>query len=242
MQLPYRLISIASIPLVLHVSLFGCSKTTEVTQYGGMRDTLKKGNTQPRVTFDEITTLPNAFAVGALPELNGEITIFDGNVWIATTDSESATTSRPFGNHDSATLLTVAYVEDWQEFTLPAGTPLELAIEHVAKANAGFNTDIPFPFFIIGDASEFHMHVINGFCPVASPGLAEEFQPWKLSVEKQTPITVIGFFGKNQDGVMTHHGSNIHIHGLLDIDGATATGHLDSVEFTNGAKLYLPDL
>ena len=53
---------------------------------------------------------------------------------------------------------------------------------------------------------------------------------------------LVGFFGKNQDGVMTHHGSNIHIHGLLDIDGATATGHLDSVEFTNGAKLYLPDL
>jgi hypothetical protein len=61
-----------------------------------------------------------------------------------------------------------------------------------------------------------------------------------MNVETSTPITVLGFFAKDQEGVMTHHGSNIHIHGLLDKNGGVATGHLDSVTMNKGAKLYFP--
>jgi acetolactate decarboxylase len=219
--------------------LVGCCKTTTVEQYGGMRDTLRMGNTQPRVTFDEITATPNAFAVGALPNLEGEITIFDGNVWVATTDGTSATTERANTQYNAATLLTVSHIESWVEFDLP-NLPLEEAIEFVAQTYEPIDVSTPFPFLIIGDSSEFHMHVINGYCPVASPNLADEFKPWRLNIEKPTPITVVGFFAKNQEGVMTHHGSNIHIHGILDKNGAVATGHLDSVVFMKGATLYLP--
>lgn len=204
-----------------------------------MRDTLRMGNTHPRVTFEEITATPNAFAVGALPNLAGEITIFDGNVWVATTDGSSATTARADSKFNAATLLTASHVESWKEFDLP-NLPLEEAIESVAGLHGPIDSDAPFPFLIIGDSSEFHMHLINGYCPVASPNLAEEFKPWRLSVEKPTPMTIVGFFAKNQDGVMTHHGSNIHIHGFVDKNGAVATGHLDSVTLTKGAKLYLP--
>jgi acetolactate decarboxylase len=84
------------------------------------------------------------------------------------------------------------------------------------------------------------MHVINGYCPVASPKLADEFKPWRLAVGKPTQLNIVGFFAKNQEGVMTHHGSNIHIHGFVQKNGAVATGHLDSVAMEKGAKLYLP--
>ena len=40
-----------------------------------MRDMLRKGNTQARITFDEVNRMPNAYAVGALTNLDGEITI-----------------------------------------------------------------------------------------------------------------------------------------------------------------------
>jgi hypothetical protein len=43
-----------------------------------MRETLRMGQTQPRVTFEEVTFDPHSYAVGALPNLDGEITIFDG--------------------------------------------------------------------------------------------------------------------------------------------------------------------
>ena len=226
-----------SLPFVLFG--VGCSSTPVVSQYGGMKDTLKMGNTQPRVTFDEITSTPHAIAVGALPDLQGEITIFDGHVWVATTDGKKATTFKATPPYDSATLLTASHVDVWSEYALPPSMDLEQAIEYVASNVASIDTSKPFPFFIMGEASEFHMHVINGYCPVASPDLGEEFLPWRLAATG-TPITVVGFFAKNQEGIMTHHGSNVHIHGFLDVDGAVATGHLDSVTLMNGARLFLP--
>lgn len=205
-----------------------------------MRDTLRLGDTHPRVTFAEVVERPHAFAVGALPNLEVEITVFDGNIWIATVDGKTAVTSKPSTQYDSATLLTMAHVTEWTEFSLPTILPLQEAVERISIDYSGFNTNEPFPFFIVGEASEFHLHVINGYCPVSSPNLAEEFMPWRLKQNFNTPITVVGFFAKNQKDVMTHHGSNIHIHALLDVQGAIATGHLDSVEFVKGAKLYLP--
>lgn len=212
---------------------------TTVEQFGGMRDTLRMGNTQPRVTFAEIIKSPNAYAVGALPNLDGEITIFDGNVWIATTDGKFATTSRPDVLYDSATLLTSTHVHEWVEFDLP-NLPLESAIETIATMHDGIDSTKPFPFLVIGDAVEFQMHVIHGYCPVATPNLADEYKPWRLALRTSTPITVVGFFAKNQEGVMTHHGSQIHMHCFIEKEGGVATGHLDSVQLKKGATLYLP--
>ncbi len=204
-----------------------------------MREVLREGKTHSRVTFSEVTAHPHAFSVGALSELEGEITIFDGSVWIATTDGSTSVTSHPSAQYDSATLLTSAHVNEWAEFDLPS-MPIEEAIEFAATAYSDVNTEAPFPFFIVGDASEFHLHVINGYCPIASPNIADEFKPWRLFVQYTTPITVLGFFAKGQEGVMTHNGSKVHMHGLLEIDGGISTGHLDSVDFETGAKLFLP--
>ncbi len=204
-----------------------------------MRETLRMGQTQPRVTFEEVTTTPHSFAVGALPNLEGEITILDGNIWVATADSKSATTFKPDHQYLSATLLTVAHVEHWDEYELP-DIPLEDAIESVALHTSTINSEEPFPFLIHGDASSLQMHVINGYCPVASPDLAEEFKPWRMRIDSRTTVTVVGFYAKNQEGVMTHHGSHLHIHCLIENDGAVATGHVDSITMKKGATLFLP--
>ena len=77
-----------------------------------MRDVLRMGNTQSRITFEEISSKPHAFAVGALTNLEGEITIVDGQILVATT-LDGVTASSTTGSADqSATLLTVAYVEN----------------------------------------------------------------------------------------------------------------------------------
>lgn len=204
-----------------------------------MRETLRMGQTQPRVTFEEITAFPHSFAVGALPNLEGEITIYDGNVWVATTDGDSATTALSGAKHIAATLLTVAHVDSWAEYEMP-DLPLEEAIESIALQVSSIDVETPFPFLIQGHASSLEIHVINGYCPVASPDVSDEFKPWKMRLDSRTPLTVVGFFAKNQEGVMTHHGSNIHIHSLLNSNGGVATGHIDSVTLSKGAKLYLP--
>ena len=216
----------------------GCSTTNsyEVSQHGGMRDALRMGNTQPRISFAEVASKPHAYAVGALPNLDGEITIFDGTVYTSTTqDGTTAITVAADEKYDAATLLTLTHVESWQDCMLPSNHPLEKSIE-LAAIIQGIDTETPFPFFITGSTNDFHMHVINGFCPVANPNLAAKFQPWRLVGSQSTPITVVGFYAKNQEGVMTHHGSNLHIHGIIDQDGTITSGHLDSVEINDGAS------
>jgi acetolactate decarboxylase len=216
----------------------GCSSSYTVTQHGGMRDALREGNTEARISFEEISSKPHAFAVGALADLEGEITVVDGKIIVAKTSDGKTAISSPASGNESATLLTLAYVKNWTEDILPPNLTFEEAVEVVAKRN-GIDTDKPFPFYVNATTTNYEMHVINGFCPVASPDLPPEDQPWRLHGE-QTEMLIVGFFAKNQEGVMTHHGSNIHIHGLDTSRAEGASGHLDSVNIAPGSTIFVP--
>ncbi|MBC8202500.1 MAG: hypothetical protein H8E91_01590 [Planctomycetes bacterium] len=226
--------------LILSIFLLaGCGKTKQlVEQHGGMRDALRMGNTQSRITFEEISAKPHAFAVGALTDLEGEITIVDGQILVATTPDGASATSTSGTNDQSATLLTIAYVENWAKDRIPANTDFETAVETVALRN-GVNVDEPFPFYVYANTTSYDMHVINGFCPVASPDLPERDQPWRLH-GKETGMLIVGFYAKNQEGVMTHHGSNIHIHGIDTSGKDVVSGHLDRVEVLAGSTIFVP--
>jgi acetolactate decarboxylase len=228
--------------LILGVSLCGCAGSHDlVEQYGGMRDVLRLGNTQSRISFAEMRQQPHAIGVGALTELQGEITIFDGQIFVATTpDGISASTTSGDTNLGSATLMTLAHVEKWHHDSLPDSLPLEQAIEKVALSR-GIDSERPFPFIIEGVASSYELHVINGFCPIATPDLAPEDQPWRAQGES-TALKVIGFFARDQHGVMTHHGSNLHIHAIIGDGDETISGHLDAVQMAPGSVLSVPVL
>ncbi len=222
------------------IAIGGCSSSHTVTQYGGIRDALQMGNTQAQVTFEEVQSKQHAYAVGALPNLDGEITIFNGTIYTATTqDGNTATTELADETFDAATLLTATHVEEWVTTDLPSNHPIEEAIELMAII-MGIDTETPFPFLISGTTKNYHLHVINGYCPVTNPDLNSQFQPWRLDSSNSEDITVVGFYAKNQEGVMTHHGSNVHIHGIMEINGVLTSGHLDSVELNDGAILFLP--
>ena len=226
--------------LILGISLCGCASSHDlVEQYGGMRDVLRLGNTQSRISFVEMRQQPHAIGVGALTDLQGEITVFDGQIFVATTSNGiSASTTRDDANPGSATLMTLSHVKKWHHDTLPDSVPLEQAIETVARSH-GIDSDRPFPFFIEGVAESYELHVINGFCPIATPDLAPEDQPWRAQGES-TALKVIGFFARDQQGVMTHHGSNLHIHAIIGDGDETITGHLDAVEMAPGSVLSVP--
>ncbi|MDP6585765.1 MAG: hypothetical protein QF535_14005, partial [Anaerolineales bacterium] len=167
---------------------------------------------------------------------------FNSVIYTATTsDGKTTNTKVDDATYDSATLLTLAHVDSWSSMELPTMKPpsLENAIE-LAAVLKGVDTETPFPFFISGNTNYFHIHVINGFCPVANPDLETQYLPWKLESSNTQEITVVGFYAKGQEGVMTHHGSPIHIHGIMTLNGELTTGHLDSVALNEGATIFLP--
>ncbi|MFG0285943.1 MAG: acetolactate decarboxylase [Phycisphaerales bacterium JB039] len=217
--------------------------TTSVQQFGAMRAVMREGSTEARVALREWAG-PNDVAVGAIEQLDGEITIVDGGAWVSRVRDGDVLTSGPAVEPDAkATLLTASRVGAWHSNRLHetlAGAELEAAIVRAA-AERGIDTSQPFPFIIRGTATSLHMHVINGFCPHSSGEAAAGREPRRIALTEPTPVTIVGFYASDAQGLLTHHGTAMHAHALVDGDGGRVTGHVDSVEIQAGATLRLPD-
>lgn len=192
---------------------------------------------------DAVST-PNAIAIGAMEGLAGEVTIYDGNVWVATPSGETIVVTGPLPRTDAnATLLTLAYVNAWTETPITEqaeGAALEALIKRAATAQ-GLDTSKPFPFAIKGNLQTLDLHVINGYCPHATDPATQSAQPWQWSSETPSEVVIVGFYAENAAGLMTHHGTNVHAHAILDVDGTTITGHIDHVIVEPGMTLRLPE-
>ncbi len=212
-----------------------------VTQYGAVREVLRARRTEPRIDLATVVELPNAYAVGALEKLEGEITIVDGQVWVARAKGDSLSVSGPaVVASDRATLLTLSHVTRWMHLRLAndlSGDDLELAVRQHAR-DQGIDTDSPFPFLIEGEVKLLEAHVIAGSCPLSSS--SDGAEPWRLSVDKLVDATLVGFFANNQAGSMTHHGTSVHMHIVLVRNEQTITAHVDKVAMTAGSILRLP--
>lgn len=57
--------------------------TIEVRHFGALRQIMHEGRTKAAVRLDQVVPGPHAFALGALSELRGEVTVVDDVVWTA---------------------------------------------------------------------------------------------------------------------------------------------------------------
>lgn len=208
-----------------------------------MRPVMREGSTEARTALRDWAE-PHAVAVGAIEGLDGEITVVDGGVWVSRVRHGGVVTSGPaVAAEDQATLLTAMRVARWRSFRLDEGATgpeLEGLIERAA-AQQGIDTSRPFPFVIQGEAASLDMHVINGFCPLSGAEAAADREPWRLALAEATPATIVGFFARDSEGVLTHHGTAMHAHALLARDGGWTTGHVDSIAIEAGATLRVPE-
>ena len=207
-----------------------------------MREVMHEGMTGPRVALGSQAGR-HAVALGALEGLDGEITIMNGDVWISRVRDGDVVTSGPaVPSEPQATLLVVSHVPTWRTiaFDAPAGgAELEAAINRAAMEQ-GIDTSMPFPFIIDGVATSLDMHVINGFCPHGSGEVTVGREPLRIMLAEPTPVSIIGFYAEGAQGILTHHGTSIHAHALLDAPEGRMTGHIDSVEVADHAVLRLP--
>jgi hypothetical protein len=220
----------------------GCRTAgTDVRQYGEVRAVLRDGRTEARIGLAEATKLAHAYGVGALAELGGEITILDGDVWVARASGTDLTVTGPeVVATDRATLLTLSVVREWESIGLTetvGGKRLETTVERLASER-GIDTTKPFPFVINGKIIRLESHVIAGSCPAS--GIKGGADPWRTSIDQPVEATLVGFFAKGKDGIMTHHGSSVHVHIVMRRAGRTITAHVDDVLVGDGSVLRLP--
>lgn len=214
-----------------------------VTQYGQMRAVMREGRTESRISVADAVAKPHAIGVGALEGLAGEITIVDGDVWVSrVAETDLRITGPDPVDGDQASLLTLAYVAQWKTITIETtteGRDLESLIEQTALAH-GIDTTEPFPFVIEGKSAHMDIHVINGYCPIATDPATVGAQPWRWSSPQPIDVVIVGFFARDAAGVMTHHGTAVHAHAVLSLEDKTITGHIDQLSVTRGMTLRVP--
>lgn len=196
---------------------------------------LGQGQTQGRVPIHDILRRPGAIGVGALENLEGEVTIFEGHSWL------SIGTPKAFESSDrQAALLAVAYLPQWIEIvcTTEIGAKEFDTVIRARAEDVGIDTEKPFPFSIEGRLT-VEAHVVRGACPHAG-ATKEAGVPERISFSTSNAAgTLVGFYADHSEGSLTHHGSKTHVHVLL-FDDTPRSGHVDSVSVAPGSIIRLP--
>lgn len=231
--------------LSLALSTAACSsppRHVDLSSWGELRAVLKEGETQGRVELARAAE-PGTYGLGAVEGLRGEVLVLDGEVWVSRAASpEAVGPAGPPLEGEQATLLAVAQVESWSESALPAAANIALLERQVLGAveSADLDRSAPVPFIIEGTAVELELHVLNGACPFADPPPAAERAPYRAALG-HTEVTLVGLYAEGAAGVLTHHGSSLHVH-VLTGGPASVVGHVDGLRLLEGARLRVPKL
>jgi alpha-acetolactate decarboxylase len=211
-----------------------------VTHYGQFKYMMHTGKTDGVVNLKEALDRPHVFAVGAIAQGTGEITVIDGRVWLNYGADGLGDSREKVPPGEKAVLLVRAQVEDWISVNVPedmAGEKMHVFLLAEAESH-GLDIGKPFPFLLEGSFSDVDWHVVNG--RRESSG---DHKQWgifnKLTEHRdQTDGTVIGFFSAAEQGVYTHPGESWHLHIVFADEGKA--GHLDALAVKQGTVLKLP--
>jgi alpha-acetolactate decarboxylase len=222
---------------VLLFLLAGCATSSEVEIWGSMREVLRQGRTEGRVTLEDVVR-PGAVGVGLLEGLEAEVTVDDGVVHLASV-CEGQLVQRELRSDDRAALLALAHVPEWSTVELPHVRGMEQLEEEVFRAAraAGLDPHRILPIRIVGRFHGLDVHVLDRSCPLANP---DGPPPWRLR-GAQAEGVLVGVYADAHAGRITHHGERLHLHAVvLTAEERRISGHVDGVEVTAGAKLFLP--
>jgi len=214
----------------------------QVRAWGSFARMQHRKDFEPKVMLKEAVPGKGWYAIGALADLKGEITVHDGAIFLAHGKNMDGRISAREVGDVRATLLAAAKVDAWREFPVP--TAMKQADLHafiVERArSAGLDVTEAFPFQIHGEIRNYRWHVIAAPNPHfgghgGNAPMAEQFE----AGGERMVADVVGFYsGDKLSGVISHPGEMFHEH-LLD-PARTVTGHLDAYDVGSGAVLSLP--
>ena len=217
--------------------------TVSVTVRGALREIMHMGRTQRQVDLAPLIGQSGLYGLGALEGLGGEVTLWDGQLWLATPDENGGAVA---AQHDSsaagATLLVTSVVSGWQERAVTEPVPfadLDAFIEREARA-AGVNVEEAFPFRIEGAPTRLDWHVIDGSkIPPDAHGHEAHIRTAVRGTLAGKAVRILGFYSPKHHAIFTHHDTNTHAHVISE--EPAIVGHVDHVDINAGARLFLPD-
>lgn len=218
--------------LRLRVSLFffiACSlvqaQTWRLKWVGELHTVVGQGQDQARVELSSLRDLPHLYALGPATGRDGEVSIFDGQLFFAQMKDGSASVSPNW--QGSAAFLAFAQVSDWVD-----RSDVQVSgLGELDRQLAALVPEQPLVFRLRGLAKSALIHIIDrrGRTALGHEANRKLGVPFQL---KDEPVECFGVYSLHHEGILTHHGSHLHVH-LRTLDGRLA-GHLDQLEMESG--------
>lgn len=214
------------------------SIATKVQVSGAMKNVMQKGELAGVIQLDSIAAQAGTYGLGPLEYLQGELLLFDGQVYVSQVSTD--TTMTVFENPEAkAPFFVYAQVDQW------ILQPIPDSIHHIPQLEAylleiAADPGKPFAFKLQGtiESAQIHIQNLPTGAKVSSP--AEEHQGQINYTLQQTSVDLLGFFSTQHHGIFTHHDSNVHLH-LISKD-RQKMGHLDAVRFkSDQVELWVAD-
>jgi hypothetical protein len=140
---------------------------------------------------------------------------------------------------DRATLLSIGSIDHPVTSTIDVAVANESLDDAIARAGAAGGAGRgPFMFAIDATATVIRAHVIAGSCAHADP----DAEALRLSIDSPLVVRVVGLYAEGAPGILTHHGSRLHMHAILTFEGERMTAHVDSISLAAGARLTVPGM
>lgn len=214
----------------------------EVQVYGSLAGMHHEGKTGAMVSLDSLLPNPNLYALGALADLAGEVTIVGGKAFVSyPVGAESLRVDVSTRTNVAATLFVAAEVPAWHSVVTEHRISFETLDDEIAKlaTAAGMSLDGRFPFLLEGDFEDLRWHVIDGRRLPAGETSHQDHLDAAVQVKRdRARATLVGFYSASDQGIFTHMGSKTHIHCTLD--APSSTGHVDHVVIPPGTKVMFP--
>ena len=213
----------------------------KIASFGNYKKMIHSKNTDGVVDLNTAIPAVNSYAVGAIQQGLGEITIIDGKVWLDYGKDGIGNSLNTIPADEKAVLLATSQVEEWQiskiEQALSQEELFQVILEK-AEEN-GMKKNEPFPFLLEGNFNDLVIHVINGENPEfgGHGGNAKLFKQTKED-RKNQKATIIGFYSANNQGVYTHPEESWHLHAVLIDENIGA--HVDGISTNSNVVLKLP--
>jgi acetolactate decarboxylase len=214
----------------------------EVWVHGALRAMLHEGRTGAIVSLDSLLPNPDLYALGALADLAGEVTVVGGKAYLSYPDGADASRTETAARTTAAAALLVgAEVPAWNRVVTERRIRFEDLDVEIAElaTSTGVGLQGRFPFLIEGDFEDLHWHVIDGRRLGAGAASHQDHEAAAVHVElARASGTLLGFYSESDQGVLTHMGSKTHIHCALD--APLSTGHVDGVTLPAGTRVAFP--
>lgn len=225
----------------------GSPRLPGVETFGTIAQLVRDHDASAKVDLGTVTRLPHAYALGSLEDLRGEITIVDGDVWLAYPPARPGAAVRvqkATGESASAAFLVATHADeraDWTAVELPDGIASREAAVRLAKLARERGLDgRPVPFRLDGVFTSLTLAIVDGRLVPPGPGTEESMKKANvIETHARARGTLVGFcsFAPGAS-TFTHPGTPCHVHAVLPED--RATGHAQDFVVAAGATLWMP--